>query len=76
MSRILQLSSTAQEGIRNTLAEGKVHKFVLNDEKAKKIMLEHAKVPMVEQMSESSQTTQLQLSTGAFSQVIFPLFNY
>ena len=76
MSRILQLSSTAQEGIRNTLAEGKVHKFVLNDEKAKKIMLEHAKVPMVKQMSESSQTTQLQLSTGAFSQVIFPLFNY
>ena len=77
MSKTQQLSKTAQEGIRSTLSgEGLVHKYALNDKKAAKVLSNNAKLPLAEQISDSPQTTHVQLNTGAFSQVIFPLFNY
>ena len=76
MSKIQQLSTTAQEGIRSTLTQGVVHPFVLNDSKATKVLLNNAKLPMAEKIGESPQTSQVQMNTGAFSQVMFNLFNY
>ena len=39
-------------------------------------MLADAKIPLAEQISNSPQTTHVQLNLGAFSKVIFDLFNY
>ena len=73
---MFKLSTTAQEGIKESLKGGIVHNYVLNDRKASKVLLSNAKISMAETISDTLQTTQLQLSTGAFSQVLFPLISY
>ena len=76
MTNILQIKTRVQASIRSTLSQGVVHPYLLNDKKAAKVLLENAHLPMVEKISETIQTTHVQLSTGAFSQVVFPLFSY
>ena len=76
VSKNQQLSVTTQEGIRSTLTQGVVHHYLLNDNKACKVMTENAKLTPMEKIGNSSTTTHLQLSTGVFSQVIFPLLQY
>ena len=76
MSKTTQLSITAQEGIKCTLEQGVVHPYVLNDKRAASVMLSNAKLTTAETINESSQTTHIQMSPGAFSQVIFPLISY
>ena len=70
------LSANTQEGIRSTLTQGVVHHYLLNDDKACKVMTQNAKRPAIENVNVSSTTTHLQLSTGVFSKVIFPLLTY
>ena len=71
-----QLSANTQEGIRSTLTQGVVHHYLLNDNKACKVMAQNAKRPHTETVNVSSTTTHLQLNTGVFSKVIFPLMSY
>ena len=73
---MFKLSTIAQEGIKVSLKGGIVHNYVLNDRKASKVLLSNSKISMVEIISDTLQTTHLQLSTGAFSQVFFPLISY
>lgn len=73
---MFKLSTTAQEGSKATLKSGKVHNYVLNDRKASKVLLNNAQISMAEIISDTLQTTHLQLSSGAFSQVLFPLISY
>ena len=63
----LPLSANTQEGIRSTLTQGVVHHYLLNDDKACKVMTQSAKRPPIEKGNISSTTTHLQLSTGVFS---------
>ena len=70
------MKTRVQASIRSTLNQGVVHPYLLNDKKAAKVLLENAHLPMAEKISETIQTTHIQLSTGAFSQVVFPLFSY
>ena len=58
------------------LENGQVHNYVLNDDKAKKIMISNAALPPLSPPDHTPHTSKLQLSTGSFSQVIQPLFNY
>ena len=71
-----QLSANTQEGIRCTLTQGVVHHYLLNDNKACKAMTQNANRPPIEKINVTSTTTHLQLSTGVFSKVIFPLVSY
>ena len=41
----LQVSKNGQVGIRSMLENGLVHNYVLNDDKAKKIMISNAALP-------------------------------
>ena len=70
------VSNQGQVGVQSTFQNGIVHPYVLNDSKAIKVMMTNAKLPPANVGDQTAQTTKLQLSTGAFSQVIFPLFNY
>ena len=70
------VSVKGQSGIRSTLCNGVVHDYVLNDAKASKVMVKNAGLPPISAPDLTSQTSQLQLSTGSFSQVIQPLFNH
>ena len=71
-----QVSVDSQVGIRATLESGQVHQYILNDDKALKIMISNAALPPVSAPDQTPQTSKLQLSTGAYSQVILPLFSY
>ena len=71
-----QVSVNGQVGIKSILENGLVHDYVLNDDKAKKIMISNAALPPLSASDQTPQTSKLQLSTGSFSQVVQPLFNY
>jgi hypothetical protein len=71
-----QVSVNGQVGIKSMLENGLVHDYVLNDDKAKKIMISNAALPPLSAPDQTPQTSKLQLSTGSFSQVVQPLFNY
>ena len=71
-----QVTTDGQVGIRSMLENGQVHRYVLNDDKALKIMVNHAGLPPLSAPDQTPQTSKLQLSTGSFSQVILPLFSY
>ena len=71
-----QVSVDGQVGIKSMLENGLVHDYVLNDDKAKKIMVSNAALPPLSAPDQTPQTSKLQLSTGSFSQVVQPLFNY
>ena len=70
------VSIDGQVGIKSMLTSGQVHKYVLNDDKARKIMITNAALPPISAPDQTPQTSKLQLSTGSFSQVIQPLFSY
>ena len=71
-----QLSVDSQVGIRATLESGQVHQYILNDDKALKTMISNAALSPTSAPDQTPQTSKLQLSTGAFSQVILPFFSY
>ena len=70
------VSIQGQAGIRATLRDGAIHAYVLNDTKATKVMIKNARLPPISAPEVTHQTSQLQLSTGSFSQVIQALFNH
>ena len=71
-----QVSTNGQVGIQQMLVTGQAHKYVLNDDKAKRIMVTNSALPPISAPDVTPQTSKLQLSTGSFSQVIQPLFSY
>ena len=75
MSRT-QVSIDGQVGIQAMLVSGQIHKYVLNDDKAKRIMTTNSDLPPISAPDQTTHTSKLQLSTGSFSQVIQPLFSY
>ena len=75
MTSKTQVSIQGQVGIRSILRDG-VHSYILNDTKAIKVMMTNAVLPAISAPDKTTQTSQLQLSTGSFSQVIQPLFSY
>ena len=70
------VSYQGQVGIRSMLRDGIVHSYVLNDAKAIKVMVTNAALPPISAPDQTLQTSQLQLSTGAFSLLVQNLFTY
>ena len=70
------ITMEGQVGIKSMLQEGVVHRYVLNDVKAIKMMVTNAGLPPLTPEVPNPQSTKLQLSTGAFSQVLQPMFRY
>ena len=52
-----QFTTDGQVGIRSMLENGQVHRYVLNDDKALKIMVNHAGLPPLSAPDQTPQTS-------------------
>ena len=61
--------------IYETVSTGKIYPYILNNVKAKKELVANAKLDPVDKPTTKPNTTQVQLSTGAYKEVVFPLLD-
>ena len=61
--------------IFETVSTGKIHPYILNNVKAKKELVTNAKLSPINKPTIKPNTTKVQLSTGAYKEVVFPLLD-
>ena len=62
--------------IVDTVNSGKVHPYILNNKKAKGKLVKNAKKDPLTEPTTKGDTTKIELSTGAYKEVVFPLLSH
>ena len=71
-----QIKMDSQSAIMALVSSGKIHPYILNNQKMKKELLKNAMHDPLNETNIKKETTKVELGTGAYKEVVFPLLEY
>ena len=71
-----QIDMDGDNAIITFVSSGKIHPYILNNQKTNKELLKNAKLDPLNETNIKKETTKVELSTGAYKEVVVPLLAY
>ena len=71
-----QIENEGQLAMIKTVSTGVIHPYIMNNDKARKELVKNANVNPISDPTTKADTTKIQLSAGAYKEVVFPLLDH